>query len=84
MAEIVLDRLERMIPFTFEMIEAWTPASARCRRDDEVGVMIVTGAGVAFCSGGYILEMEDRLNNTPRQRKAELFASPPGDRHGPR
>jgi enoyl-CoA hydratase/carnithine racemase len=72
-AKIVLNRVERMNAFTFEMIEAWTAALARCRTDDEVKVVIVTGAGSAFCSGGDIVEMEDRLNNTPQQRKDELF-----------
>ena len=73
-AKIVLNRVERMNAFTFEMIEAWTAALARCRTDDAVKVVIVTGAGAAFCSGGDIVEMEDRLDNTPVQRKDELFA----------
>jgi len=72
-AKIVLNRVERMNAFTFEMIEAWTAALARCRTDDAVKVVIVTGAGAAFCSGGDIVEMEDRLDNTPVQRKDELF-----------
>jgi enoyl-CoA hydratase/carnithine racemase len=72
-AKIVLNRVERMNAFTFEMIEAWTAALAQCRSDDNVKVVIVTGAGSAFCSGGDIVEMEDRLNNTPLQRKDELF-----------
>ena len=72
-AKIVLNRIERMNAFTFEMIEAWTAALAQCRADDAVKVIIVTGAGNAFCSGGDIVEMEDRLHNTPLQRKDELF-----------
>ena len=56
------------------MIEAWTAALARCRTDDAVKVVVVTGAGTAFCSGGDIVEMADRLDNTPAQRKDELFA----------
>jgi enoyl-CoA hydratase/carnithine racemase len=72
-AKIVLNRVERMNAFTFEMIDAWTAALARCRTDDDVKVVIVTGAGSAFCSGGDIVEMEDRLGNTPIQRKDELF-----------
>jgi len=73
-AKIVLNRTERMNAFTFEMIEAWTAALARCRTDDAVKVLVVTGAGAAFCSGGDIVEMEDRLDNTPAQRKDELFS----------
>jgi enoyl-CoA hydratase/carnithine racemase len=70
---IVLNRPERMNAFTFEMIDAWRAAIEECRRDDAVKVVIVTGAGSAFCSGGDIVEMGDRLEQTPEQRKAELF-----------
>ena len=70
---IVLNRPERMNAFTFEMIDAWRAAIEECRRDDAVKVVVVTGAGAAFCSGGDIVEMGDRLEQTPEQRKAELF-----------
>lgn len=70
---ILLDRPERMNAFTFEMIAAWTEALQRCRTDPAVKVVVVTGAGEAFCSGGDIVEMGDRLGQKPAQRKAELF-----------
>jgi 2-(1,2-epoxy-1,2-dihydrophenyl)acetyl-CoA isomerase len=70
---IVLDRPERMNAFTFEMIDAWTAALQRCRTDDAVKLVLVTGTGNAFCSGGDIVEMGDRLDHTPEQRKNELF-----------
>jgi 2-(1,2-epoxy-1,2-dihydrophenyl)acetyl-CoA isomerase len=69
----VLNRPERMNAFTFEMIDAWRAAIEECRRNDAVKVVIITGAGAAFCSGGDIVEMGDRLEQTPEQRKAELF-----------
>jgi enoyl-CoA hydratase/carnithine racemase len=72
-ARIVLDRPERMNAFTFDMIDAWTAALQRCRSDDDVKVVIVTGTGSAFCSGGDIVEMGERLEHTPEQRKNELF-----------
>jgi 2-(1,2-epoxy-1,2-dihydrophenyl)acetyl-CoA isomerase len=72
-ARIVLDRPERMNAFTFEMIDAWVDALQRCRTDDAVKVVLVTGAGEAFCSGGDIVEMGERLDHTPEQRKTELF-----------
>ncbi len=72
-ATITLDRPERMNAFTFEMIDAWTAALVECRRSDAVRVVIVTGAGTAFCSGGDIVEMKNRLKNPPAQRKNELF-----------
>lgn len=72
-ARIVLDRPERMNAFTFAMIDAWVEALERCRTDDAVKVVLVTGAGTAFCSGGDIVEMGERLEHTPEQRKNELF-----------
>jgi len=70
---IVLDRPERMNAFTFDMIDAWHAALQQCRTDDAVRVVIVTGSGAAFCSGGDIVEMGARLEQTPEQRKHELF-----------
>jgi 2-(1,2-epoxy-1,2-dihydrophenyl)acetyl-CoA isomerase len=72
-ARIVLNRPERMNAFTFDMIDAWTAALQQCRTDDAVKVVIITGTGSAFCSGGDIVEMGDRLTHTPEQRKNELF-----------
>jgi len=72
-ARIVLNRPERMNAFTFEMIDAWAAALLYCRTDDAVKVVTVTGAGTAFCSGGDIVEMTERLNQTPEQRKNEIF-----------
>ena len=72
-ARIVLNRPHRMNAFTFDMIDAWVKGLERCRTDDAVKVVIVTGAGSAFCSGGDIVEMSERLGQTPEQRKNELF-----------
>jgi len=72
-ARIVLNRPERLNAFNFAMIDAWVAALDRCRTDDAVKVVLVTGAGEAFCSGGDIVEMGDRLEHTPEQRKNELF-----------
>jgi len=72
-ARITLNRPERMNAFTFEMIDAWTAALQQCRTDDAIKVVLLTGAGSAFCSGGDIVEMGDRLQHTPEQRKNELF-----------
>jgi len=72
-ARITLNRPERMNAFTFEMIDAWAAALQHCRTDDAVKVVVVTGAGKAFCSGGDIVEMCDRVEQTPEQRKNEIF-----------
>ena len=72
-ARITLNRPERMNAFTFEMIDAWAAALRHCRTDDAVKVVVVTGAGKAFCSGGDIVEMCDRVDQTPEQRKNEIY-----------
>jgi enoyl-CoA hydratase/carnithine racemase len=72
-ATITLNRPERKNAFTFTMIDAWTRALQHCRTDPAVRVVVVTGAGSAFCSGGDIVEMGDRLEQAPDQRKAELY-----------
>ncbi|EWY38706.1 enoyl-CoA hydratase [Skermanella stibiiresistens SB22] len=70
---ITLNRPERMNAFTFDMIDAWAEALREWRTDDGVKVVVVTGTGAAFCSGGDIVEMGDRLEQAPVQRKDELF-----------
>src|SRR6201994_4648336 len=72
-ARITLNRPERMNAFTFAMIDAWAEALRHCRADDAVKVVVVTGAGKAFCSGGDVVEMVDRVDQTPEQRKNEIF-----------
>ncbi|HKX07037.1 MAG TPA: enoyl-CoA hydratase-related protein [Stellaceae bacterium] len=73
-ATITLNRPERMNAFTWEMIDAWAEALVECRSNDAVSVVIVTGAGKAFCSGGDIGEMRKRGERTPLERKSELEA----------
>ncbi len=73
-ATITLNRPERMNAFTWEMVDAWADALTRAQRDDDVAVIVVTGAGKAFCSGGDINNMGERQDRTPLQRKNELAA----------
>ena len=71
-ATITLNRPERMNAFTWEMVDAWAEALTEAQQDDSVSVIIVTGAGKAFCSGGDIQGMGERKERTPLQRKSEL------------
>ena len=71
-ATITLNRPDRMNAFTWEMVDAWAAALTEAQRDDGVAVIIVTGAGKAFCSGGDIQGMGERQERTPLQRKNEL------------
>lgn len=48
---ITLNRPHRKNAFTFEMIDEWAERLRLIRTDDEVRVVVLTGAGDAFCSG---------------------------------
>lgn len=48
---ITLNRPQAKNAFTFEMIEAWAAALRAARKDRAVRVVVLTGAGDAFCSG---------------------------------
>jgi len=71
-ATITLNRPERMNAFTWDMVDAWAQALLEAQQDDAVQVVIVTGAGKAFCSGGDINNMGERQERTPLMRKSEL------------
>jgi enoyl-CoA hydratase/carnithine racemase len=73
LAKIILNRPERKNAFTLEMIDAWNVALQQCRENDQVRVVLVGGTGTAFCSGGDIVEMTERVTQSPAQRKNELF-----------
>jgi 2-(1,2-epoxy-1,2-dihydrophenyl)acetyl-CoA isomerase len=53
-ATITLNRPETLNAFTNVMLEEWTDALQRSQRDDEVWVVVVTGAGRGFSSGGNV------------------------------
>ena len=48
---ILLNRPEAKNAFTLEMIDTWAAALRSARTDPRVRVVVVTGAGNAFCSG---------------------------------
>ncbi|MFD8098506.1 enoyl-CoA hydratase/isomerase family protein [Nocardia fluminea] len=50
-ATITLNRPERKNAFTLDMVDAWAAALDAAQADDEVRVVVLTGAGDAFCSG---------------------------------
>ena len=67
-ATITLNRPERRNAFTRSMIDAWAAALADCRDREDVHVVVVTGAGKAFCSGGDIKElMGEGLEQAPAE-----------------
>lgn len=50
-ATITLNRPERMNTFSPGLLAAWEDGIRRASEDDEVRVVVVTGAGRAFCAG---------------------------------
>lgn len=74
-ATITLNRPEKMNAFTPEMLSAWADALKESQIRDDVHVVVVTGAGKAFCSGGDIGAMGSRGERTPLTRKRELTGS---------
>lgn len=61
-ATITLDRPEAHNTLTVHMVRRFAEASAAAQADDEVRVVVVTGAGrTAFCAGGDLAELIPRL-----------------------
>ena len=70
-ATITLNRPHRRNAFTRSMIDAWAAALADCRNREDVHVVVVTGAGKAFCSGGDIKDlMGEGLEREPVEQRA--------------
>jgi len=71
-ATITLNRPEKKNAFTTEMLHAWGDALLECAERDDVRVVVLTGAGDAFCSGGDVGNMKDRAQDSAYQRKVAL------------
>ncbi len=52
MASITLNRPKALNALTLPMIRALREAFDRCAADPEVGCILLTGEGKAFCAGG--------------------------------
>jgi enoyl-CoA hydratase/carnithine racemase len=72
-ATITLNRPDKYNAFTKEMIIRWGGLLDQCESDPEIKVIVLTGAGKAFCSGGDISAQKDRANNDSLERKDFLF-----------
>ncbi|HEX2967252.1 MAG TPA: enoyl-CoA hydratase-related protein [Syntrophorhabdaceae bacterium] len=58
-ATITLNRPEAKNAFSSEMLSGWCEHLIRAKNDNSVRVVVVTGKGDTFCSGGDIKEMAD-------------------------
>ena len=72
-ATLTLNRPEKYNAFTKEMIILWSKLLAECEEDPSVKVVVLTGAGKAFCSGGDISAQKERAKNDALERKDFLF-----------
>ena len=80
-ATILLNRPEKMNAFNPDMLKAWQQARRDAQADPEVRVVVLTGAGKAFCSGGDTGRMAARAADTeapdsPISAKDSLRAGP--------
>ena len=72
-ATITLNRPKRRNAFTLAMIDAWADRIEECAAREDIHILLVTGAGKAFCSGGDIDElMKQGQKSGPQERKEEL------------
>src|SRR5208337_4378925 len=60
-AVITLNRPEARNAFSTDMIGQWEEYLKQARGDDNVGVIVATGSGDTFCSGGYQRDAEGRV-----------------------
>jgi len=69
---ILLNRPHRKNAFTLDMIDTWAEALRDARTDPDVRVLVLTGAGDAFCSGVDLDRRQHATPATPLQRKENL------------
>ena len=72
-ATLTLNRPEKYNAFTKDMIVLWARLLAECEEDPRVKVIVLTGAGKGFCSGGDIGVQKERAKNDALERKDFLF-----------
>lgn len=71
-ATITLNRPEKLNAFTDEMITSWLGLLEEYRTSDEVNVIVITGTGRAFSTGGDVGKFGEYANNTAAGIKARL------------
>ncbi|HEX7928937.1 MAG TPA: enoyl-CoA hydratase [bacterium] len=68
-ATITLNRPERLNALGQNMRDDLLKAVQRAKDDEGVRVVLITGAGRAFCSGGDVKEMSDRVDSGATSRR---------------
>ncbi|MGK2900027.1 MAG: enoyl-CoA hydratase/isomerase family protein [Burkholderiaceae bacterium] len=72
-ATLTLNRPDQLNAFGQDMIDAWLAALESAEADERVKVIVVTGAGRAFCAGGDFEEMAKFSEMDSLGRKNFLF-----------
>ena len=72
-ATLTLDRPEKLNAFTNDMLHGLVEALDECDDNDDVRVVILTGAGRGFCSGGDVGTMGDAADNRPHVTKKRIW-----------
>lgn len=67
---ITLNRPEKMNAYTHLLLQEMLDAIDDVRQDDDIRVLIITGAGRAFCSG---FDLSRPSDEPPRQRQLDSF-----------
>lgn len=70
---ITLNRPEVRNAFNMSMINNWHMTLEQVKDDPEVRVLIITGAGKAFCAGGDLNEIQENVTKSPIERKDYLW-----------
>ncbi len=71
-ATITLDRPEKLNAFTPDMLEDWLRALELCRTDPDVRVVIITGTGRAFSTGGDVGSFAESAAQSAADIKAKV------------
>jgi enoyl-CoA hydratase/carnithine racemase len=72
-ATLTLNRPDKYNAFTIDMIRLWNRLLLEAEEDDRVRVVVLTGAGKAFCAGGDASAMRKRAENDAVERKNFLW-----------
>jgi len=73
-ATFTLNRPEKLNAYTDEMLGEWIDGLGECATRDDVRVVVVTGTGRGFSTGGDVESFSDKATQTPAVIKGRLMA----------
>lgn len=72
-AVMTLNRPEALNAFTPDILTGWVARLEEAQQRDDVNVLLVTGAGRGFSSGGDVKRMGEGADNSPQTTKHRLW-----------